>query len=808
MKKIFTLLMIILCLGLLTVPAMADNTVTVHVKAPDDWYDVGCWPWNNITMENAYEFWPGEQMERQSDGWYTLEIPNWCDSVVINDWLYYGYQTYDLPIEPGYDVWIVIDDDSLAYYSATVYYSDPGESTPDSDTFTVYVDPFDDWEDVYLYAVDSDGDKLADWPGFSMTDNDWDGWYEIELPKGSMDFCISNGAIQSYYFTLYADRDIWLRADDLIDGNVMVSSYTSYPGAASTATTPVTSVNLDDLDSLAIVGSGLPGISEWDPADPNGDMDCLEYGVYYKELAFTAGSSVKFKFAGNDMWDDNYNFGSGDILLSETVEMLNGSGSIDMSITVYRDCILTFLVDLTPLTWGGNATLTVNQIITEDPIVPPDPPVLEETITVYADPFDDWSNIALYAWKDDLSELYVWPGIPMTDEDGDGWYELEIPAGYTNFIVSNSSNKQTVDLEIDGSRDFWITLDGMNDDGKAEAVIDFIYPGDALTNNEPMPELDSLAMVGEGVDGIDWETLSYNNMTKNGSIYTRELYAPAGSELTFMFLGNTSWFSDYQFSCNGRVTAGEYLNLSTDHFDYMYLSVDVDCLLTFFVDLTDMNNPTLFIQQTPVIIEDPEPITVYADPFDNWTGITLYAWMDDMSSLAEWPGVPMTDEDGDGWYELEIPGGYSNIIIAADSGSKQTVDLMISGEEDCWIILDGMEGSYATAMILRSSPGAASTEYEPGFEPEITVPTEPSAPSEPSDKPEDPTTDSSGETEETKITYPKMTRPDKDEDEEEDEKKDSPLTMILVIGISAVALLGTIGGVLLIIFGKKKPKQQ
>lgn len=807
MKKIFTLLMIILCLGLLTVPAMADNTVTVHVKAPDDWYDVGCWPWNNITLENAYEFWPGEQMERQSDGWYTLEIPNWCDSVVINDWMNYGYQTYDLSIDPGYDVWIVIDEEPQAYYPATVYYSDPGESTPDSDTFTVYVDPFDDWEDVYLYVVDSDGDKLADWPGFSMTDNDWDGWYEIELPKGSMDFCISNGAIQSYYFTLYADRDIWLRADDLIDGNVTVSSYTSYPGAASTATTPVTSVNLDDLDSLAIVGSGLTGISEWDPADPNGDMDCLEYGVYYKELAFTAGSSVEFKFAGNDMWDDNFNFGSGDILLSETVEMLNGSGSIDMSITVYRDCILTFLVDLKPLTWGGNATLTVNQIIT-------DPPEIEtDTITISVDPFDDWSQVLLYVWNDS-GEYAGWPGIAMTDLDGDGWYEASIPVGYTKAIVSNGTGYQCLDLTIDGEIDMWITFSADESD-MIEITLDPFYPGSALNQTTPVPgpdPLEKLSMVGEGLPTMNWYPDDpANEMAKDGNVFVRELSVPAGTTIRFKFAGNGSWDSGYNFG-SGVITVGTPVEMTNGNasLDMTYTATNT-CTLKFTVDLTDMNNPTLLIEQTLVETPTKEPITVYADPFDNWTGITLYAWMDDMSSLAEWPGVPMTDEDGDGWYELEIPGGYSNIIIAAESGAKQTVDLMISGEEDCWIVLDGMEGSYATAMIHRSSPGAASTENEPGFEPEITVPTEPSAPSEPSepsDKPEDPTTDSSGETEETEKTYPKMTRPDKDEDEEEDEKKDSPLTMILVIGISAVALLGTIGGVLLIIFGKKKPKQQ
>ncbi|MBQ9761729.1 MAG: starch-binding protein, partial [Oscillospiraceae bacterium] len=80
----------------------------------------------------------------------------------------------------------------------------------------------------------------------------------------------------------------------------------------------------------------------------------------------------------------------------------------------------------------------------------------------------------------------------------------------------------------------------------------------------------------------------------------------------------------------------------------------------------------------PVMAAPEGTITVHVDPFDDWTNISLYVWIDASNNLAAWPGTAMTDADGDGWYELEIPAGYPNVIVAADGGN-QTVDMTMDG---------------------------------------------------------------------------------------------------------------------------------
>ena len=118
-----------------------------------------------------------------------------------------------------------------------------------------------------------------------------------------------------------------------------------------------------EVDSLAVVGSNIPGVSEWDPADPAGDMTEVSAGVYEKVLEMTAGTEMKFKVAGNDAWVDSCNFGSATIVLGEVAEMDCSGGSSDMPFTAEKDMTIKITVDLT----GDVATILVEEVVADAP---------------------------------------------------------------------------------------------------------------------------------------------------------------------------------------------------------------------------------------------------------------------------------------------------------------------------------------------------------------------------------------------------------------------------------------------------------
>lgn len=131
----------------------------------------------------------------------------------------------------------------------------------------------------------------------------------------------------------------------------------------------------DGLNSLAIVGTGIPGVGEWNPADAAGDMTEVQENIYEIVLDVTAGTSFKFKVAGNDAWDDAFNFGSATIVLGKVADLTNGGGSSDMTVNVENDGQLKITVDLNGLAVGGAATILVEEVVEVEPPVDPQPPV-------------------------------------------------------------------------------------------------------------------------------------------------------------------------------------------------------------------------------------------------------------------------------------------------------------------------------------------------------------------------------------------------------------------------------------------------
>ena len=65
-------------------------------------------------------------MTEGEDGWYSIEVPGWVNSIIINA-NEGGVQTTDLSVEVGKDVWISVSDAE----NAAVSYEQPSGEAPE-----------------------------------------------------------------------------------------------------------------------------------------------------------------------------------------------------------------------------------------------------------------------------------------------------------------------------------------------------------------------------------------------------------------------------------------------------------------------------------------------------------------------------------------------------------------------------------------------------------------------------------------------------------------------------------------------------
>lgn len=109
-------------------PNKAVPNITVHAQVPADWSAPCCWAWSAPDGTNAFTTWPGEALTQDGD-WYTIEVPGWINSVIIN--ANEGtVQTSDLSVEAGKDVWVVVADPA----NATVSYEEPAVEAAPAET--------------------------------------------------------------------------------------------------------------------------------------------------------------------------------------------------------------------------------------------------------------------------------------------------------------------------------------------------------------------------------------------------------------------------------------------------------------------------------------------------------------------------------------------------------------------------------------------------------------------------------------------------------------------------------------------------
>lgn len=186
LKKITTFLfMCVLMVSMLPGTILADQTESernaIYVQVPDEWENPCVWAWNEDGT-NAFEAWPGEEMEADpnNEGWYYLWVPRFANHVIIN--ANEGtVQTEEQILDAG-NAWITIAEDA----TATVSYEaqTEGEIPEYVEKFVVHAQVDASWSNPCIWAWSApDGtNAFESWPGLQMTD-DGDGWYSAKVPQ-------------------------------------------------------------------------------------------------------------------------------------------------------------------------------------------------------------------------------------------------------------------------------------------------------------------------------------------------------------------------------------------------------------------------------------------------------------------------------------------------------------------------------------------------------------------------------------------------------------------------------------------------
>lgn len=220
MKKIIAFcFMAVLTIAMIPQTIKADEATdakkAVYVQVPQDWENPCVWAWDD-DGNNAFEAWPGEEMEADSanEGWYYIWVPTWANHVIVNanDG---NVQTAEQVLDGEKDCWITVTDADNA--EVTYDKQTTGETPEYVEKFAIHAKVDAGWENPCLWAWSApDGtNAFTSWPGEALEEGE-NGWLIKEVP-GWINSIIVNGnegSVQTSDISVDTGKDIWLVIKD------------------------------------------------------------------------------------------------------------------------------------------------------------------------------------------------------------------------------------------------------------------------------------------------------------------------------------------------------------------------------------------------------------------------------------------------------------------------------------------------------------------------------------------------------------------------------------------------------------------
>ena len=186
-------------------PAYTER-FTVYASVDATWENPCIWAWADPQGTNAFPAWPGRAMKPGANGWYSANVPVFCNSIIING-NGGAVQTADIKELDPADLWVTVD--AQAGYEVT--YEDP--TAPKAEDITVYAKVPQDWAEPCLWAWSHpDGtNAFAAWPGEALSAGE-DGWYAVTVPGwiNSVIINANGGTVQTADLRVDAGKDLYV----------------------------------------------------------------------------------------------------------------------------------------------------------------------------------------------------------------------------------------------------------------------------------------------------------------------------------------------------------------------------------------------------------------------------------------------------------------------------------------------------------------------------------------------------------------------------------------------------------------------
>ena len=207
----FTMLLMLTALWSMTAMAATDTDRNAfYVQVPADWESPCVWAWDS-DGNNAFEAWPGEEMEAdpENEGWYYIWLPSFANHVIVN--ANDGSVQTEEQILNSNAAWMTVkaaDTVEVTYEKQT-----SGEAPAYTEKFTVHAKVDESWENPCLWAWSApDGtNAFASWPGEALEEGE-NGWLQKTVP-GWINSVIVNGnegGVQTTDISVESGKDIWL----------------------------------------------------------------------------------------------------------------------------------------------------------------------------------------------------------------------------------------------------------------------------------------------------------------------------------------------------------------------------------------------------------------------------------------------------------------------------------------------------------------------------------------------------------------------------------------------------------------------
>jgi len=630
-----------------------DDT-RVYFYNAHEWEDMNAYAWNG---SDYFGGWPGSAdavNEDDRDGWYYVDVPEDVDEqeigFIINGSDAEGedVQTEDILINDSSLVYLhpEIEDEGYGFDSYEAAEADfeglMAATTVHFLNDAVADTDFDGWDDVYVDAVDYDGEQLLEDEAVEA-DN---AWHSIDVP-----FSFADHGEDAYFEVTFHDGDGNEATTQTIEDEESV--YVTYDalyddmGEAERVSSGVTVVEFyNDAEWDNVYATAENSDLDFDDVEANEDED----GWFYVEVPL-----VVFEDDDEATFDIYFHDGNGNESPTQTIESPESENVLSSDgVWASRDVAETFIY--------ADA---------------------DDFLTFHFHNYYEWDDLRAYIWDGEGHLVGEWPGMHM-EHDEDQWYTLDIPIDLAddevdiaalvfNGVDAEGEDAQTDDFVVEDDSELYFTVTGGMYDNRedAEAGVE-----EALAGTE---------VFFHNADGWDdvHATVEHDELDET-------FEEAAVSEGDDWFSVNVPLVYDEDFTDSFDITFhdgdGEEVDATIVGETYVYVTAD---------DVFTSQDAAELMYTT----EDDDLVDIHVYNSEGWEGIHTYVFPH--GELLGWPGIHMNETDDAGWYHAQLPldtdrdldpddedNDEYGIIFNDALGEDQTDNFMFDNLDEMYFIIE------------------------------------------------------------------------------------------------------------------------